>query len=93
MLNDLKARGVKDILISCIDGLKRLPRSYQYCFPQTEIQLCIVHQIRSSIKLVASKDQKRFISNLKTIYQAPSLEAAEANLNKMLETSLNIKQH
>jgi transposase-like protein len=86
VLNDLKARGVRDIFIACIDGLKGFPEALNTAFPQTEVQLCIVHQIRSSVKLVASKDQKKFIADLKTIYQAPNLEAAEANLQKVLET-------
>lgn len=80
VLNDLKARGVEDILIACIDGLKGFPEAISTAFPQTEIQLCIVHQIRSSLKHVASKNQKEFISDLKTVYQASSKELAEHNL-------------
>ena len=58
VLNDLKARGVEDILIACIDGLKGFPEAINTAYPKTEIQLCIVHQIRSSLKHVASKNQK-----------------------------------
>src|SRR5687768_1499736 len=65
VLNDLKARGIEDILIICIDGLKGFPEAIQTAFPQAEIQLCIVHQIRNSLKHVASKNQKEFIKDLK----------------------------
>lgn len=80
VLNDLKTRGMKDILISCIDGLKGFPEGINTVFPNTEIQLCIVHQIRNSLKYVASKDQKTFMVDLKTIYQADSRDVAEYNL-------------
>lgn len=80
VLNDLKTRGMKDILISCIDGLKGFPEAINTVFPKTEIQLCIVHQIRNSLKYVASKDQKTFMVDLKTIYQADSRDVAEYNL-------------
>src|SRR5690606_23365580 len=55
VLNDLRARGVEDILIACIDGLKGFPDAIQAIFPKTEVQLCVVHQIRNSIKYIASK--------------------------------------
>lgn len=80
VLNDLKSRGVEDILIACIDGLKGFPEAISACYPKTEIQLCVVHQIRHSIKHVASKDQKKFMVDLKTVYQASSKELAEDNL-------------
>lgn len=76
VLNDLKARGVQDILIACIDGLKGFPDAIQGAFPHTEIQLCIVHQIRNSLKHVASKNQKAFIGDLKAVYQAETLDLA-----------------
>ena len=63
VLTDLQNRGVKDILIACIDGLKGFPDAINSIFPKTEIQLCIIHQIRNSLKYVASKDQKEFILN------------------------------
>ncbi len=85
VLNDLKARGVEDILIACIDGLKGFPEAIQAVFPRTEIQLCVVHQIRNSIKYVASKDQKSFMRDLKEVYQAPTKELAEHNLMKLDE--------
>jgi putative transposase len=77
VLNDLKNRGVEDILISCIDGLKGFPEAINSIFPQCEVQLCIVHQIRNSLKYVASKYQKEFMQDLKKIYKASNLELAE----------------
>ena len=68
VLNDLKARGVEDILIACIDGLKGFPEAIATAFPKTEVQLCVVHQIRNSLKNVASKNQKEFMVDLKTVY-------------------------
>lgn len=80
VLNDLKARGVEDILIACIDGLKGFPEAIAAAFPKTEIQLCVVHQIRHSIMYVGSKHQKEFMRDLKTVYQADTKELAEQNL-------------
>lgn len=80
VLNDLKARGVEDILIACIDGLKGFPEAIAASFPKTEVQLCIVHQIRHSIKYVASKHQKEFMRDLKTVYQANTRDLAEQHL-------------
>jgi transposase-like protein len=80
VLNDLKARGVEDILIACIDGLKGFPEAIQVAFPHTEVQLCVVHQIRNSIKHVASKNQKEFMVDLKTVYQAETKDLAEYKL-------------
>lgn len=80
VLNDLKARGVDYILIACVDGLKGFPEAINTAFPRTEVQLCIVHQIRNSIKHVASKNQKEFILDLKTVYQAETKDLAEHNL-------------
>lgn len=85
VLNDLRQRGVKDILIACIDGLKGFPEAINTLFPHTEIQLCIVHQIRNSLKYVASRDQKEFMGDLKDVYKAPSKDAAEYNLLKLDE--------
>lgn len=85
VLNDLKARGIQDILIACIDGLTGFPEAISASFPKTEIQLCIVHQIRHSIKYVASKDQKIFMADLKTVYQAETKELAEQRLLELDE--------
>jgi len=83
VLTDLQARGVEDILIASVDGLKGFPEAINAIFPQTEVQLCIVHQIRNSIRYVASKDQKEFAKDLKLIYQAPTKELAEEELLKL----------
>ncbi|HQS83634.1 MAG TPA: IS256 family transposase [Alphaproteobacteria bacterium] len=85
VLNDLKARGVEDILITCVDGLKGFPEAIQASFPHTEVQLCIVHQIRNSLKFIASKNQKEFMQDLKTVYQAETKDLAELNLLRLGE--------
>ena len=85
VLNDLKTRGVIDILIACIDGLKGFPEAINTAFPKTEVQLCVVHQIRNSLKNVASKNQKEFMVDLKTVYQASSKDTAEYNLLQLEE--------
>jgi transposase-like protein len=78
VLNDLRARGVEDILIASIDGLKGFPEAIAQVFP--EIQLCVVHQVRHSLKYVVSKEQKAFMADLKQVYQATSLDLAEHHL-------------
>lgn len=83
VLTDLQNRGVEDILIACIDGLKGFPEAIEAIFPKTEIQLCIVHQIRNSLRYVGSKHQRAFLADLKTVYQATTQELAEANLNEL----------
>ena len=84
--NDLKNRGVKEILIACMDGLKGLPQAIQTVFPSANIQTCIVHQIRNSIKYIASKDKKSFMKDLKEVYKAPTEELALEQLDKLKET-------
>ena len=76
VLNDLKNRGVKDLLIACVDGLKGFPEAIQAVFPQTEVQLCIVHLIRSSTKQVAWKEHKEVSRDLRSIYTAPTADEA-----------------
>lgn len=83
VLASLKERGVEDILIACIDGLKGFPEAINSIFPKCEIQLCIVHQIRNSMRYVASKDQKEFMKDLKEIYRASSKDLAEDKLLKL----------
>ena len=83
VLNDLQNRGVQDILIASVDGLKGFPEAINAVFPHTEVQLCIVHQIRNSLKYVASKDQKQFAGELKKVYQAFTKEEAELELDKL----------
>lgn len=83
VLTDLQNRGVKDILIACVDGLKGFPEAIETIYPDTEVQLCIVHQIRNSIKYVASKNQKAFMADLKTVYKAATKHAAEIALDEL----------
>ena len=85
VLNDLKARGVEDILIASIDGLKGFPDAIAEVFPNTEVQLCVVHQIRNSLKYVVSKDQKAFMADLKLVYKASSKDLAEHHLLELEE--------
>jgi len=85
VLSELKNRGVNDILIACVDGLKGFPEAIENAFPKTLTQLCIVHQIRNSIRFVASKHQIEFMTDLKTVYKAINLESAEIALKKLEE--------
>ena len=85
VLTDLQNRGVKDILIACIDGLKGFPEAINSIFPRTEIQLCIIHQIRNSLKYIASKNQKEFMEDLKLVYKANSKDLAESKLIELEE--------
>lgn len=80
VLNELKTRGVQQILLACVDGLSGFSEAIHAVFPYTEVQRCIIHQIRASLRYVVSKDQKEFMSDLKLIYQAPTREVAETNL-------------
>lgn len=68
------------VLIACVDGLKGFPEAIQTAFPHTEVQLCVIHQIRNSLKYVASKNQKEFMADLKTVYQAATKDLAEHHL-------------
>ncbi|MGI2155740.1 IS256-like element ISSod5 family transposase, partial [Shewanella oncorhynchi] len=83
VLTDLYNRGVKDILIACVDGLKGFPEAIETIYPQTEVQLCVIHQIRNSMKYVASKHQKAFMADLKCVYKAATLNAAEMALDEL----------
>ena len=83
--NDLKNCGVKKILIACMDGLKGLPQAIKTVFPTVDIQTCIVHQIRNSIKYIASKDKKAFMKDLKEVYKATTEELALAQLDNLKE--------
>ena len=75
MLTDLHNRGLQDILIACVDGLKGFPEAIQAIFPNTEVQLCVIHQIRNSLCYVASRDQKAFMRDLKPVYKAVNKES------------------
>ena len=85
VLTKLQNRGVKDILIASVDGLNGFPEAIKTIFPKTEVQLCIVHQIRNSLKYVSSKDKKEFMKDLKKVYQATSKDIAEDELLKLDE--------
>jgi len=86
VLSDLQSRGVKDILIACMDGLTGFKEAIQAVFPDVQIQRCVIHQIRNSLKYVTWKDRKPFVADLKTVYQAPTREEAERNLIRLGET-------
>lgn len=85
ILNELKNRGVEDILIACVDGLKGFPEAIAQVYPHAETQLCVVHLIRNSLKYVGSQYQKEFVKDLKLVYKAPSLDNAEFNLGKLAD--------
>lgn len=80
ILNGLKNRGVKDILVLCADGLTGIKESINVAYPNTEYQRCIVHQVRNTLKHVADKDMKEFAADLKNIYQAPTEDAGRKQL-------------
>ncbi len=80
VLTDLKQRGIEDVLIACIDGLKGFPEAIEAVFPKTKIQLCIIHQIRTSIRYVPEKDKKAVIADLKPVYKAVNQEQAYEKL-------------
>ena len=85
VLTDLQNRGVKDMLIACIDNLKGFAEAINSIYPDTEVQSCIVHQLRNSLKYVASKNQKEFMKDIKTVYQATAKSFAEDNLKIVTE--------
>ena len=85
IINGLKNRGVQDILITCVDGLSGFPQAIEAVFPQTEIQHCIIHQIRNSTKYVSYKDLKALMADLKLVYMAPTEEAAREHLEEFGE--------
>jgi len=80
IITELKNRGVEDVLIAAVDGLKGFPDAIRAVFPNTEIQLCIIHMIRNSLRLVPFKDRKSLIEDLKPIYKAPTEKSAREAL-------------
>src|SRR6218665_1954980 len=80
VLTDLKARGVEDILITATDNLNGFTQTIKQVFPQSQTQICVVHQIRNSARYVVWKDKKAFAKDMKQIYDAPTKEAARASL-------------
>ena len=85
ILNELKNRGVKDILITCADGLSGIKEAVEASFPQTEYQRCIVHQVRNTLKYVSDKDRKAFANDLRRIYGAANEELALGELDRAAE--------
>lgn len=85
VINDLKQRGVEDILIACIDNLKGFDEAIRTIYPKTDVQTCVVHQIRNSIKYIASKDQRAFMNELKPVYRAINEPVALEELAKLKE--------
>jgi putative transposase len=86
VLSELKSRGIEDILIAAIDGLKGFPDAIAAVFPRTQVQLCIVHMTRNSLRYVSWKHRKGVAKGLRAIYTAPSIEAAEAALEEFSRT-------
>lgn len=83
VLTDLHNRGVRDILIASVDGLTGFPEAIGSIYPDTEVQLCVIHQIRNSMKYVASKNQKEFMQDLKPVYRAATKQEAETALDAL----------
>jgi len=82
VFNDLKNRGVQDCFVACIDGLKGLPEAIEAVFPKTQVQLCIVHKVRNSLKYVTWKERKEVATDLRAVYAAPTLSEAETALER-----------
>jgi putative transposase len=85
ILTELKNRGVQDILIACVDGLTGFPEAIASEFPKTEVQLCIVHMVRNSLRYVSWKERKIVAADLRTIYTAATVESAESALESFAE--------
>lgn len=86
VMNEMKNRGVCDILIACVDGLSGFDNAIEAAFPKAELQQCIIHQIRNSTKFVSYKDLKALMADLKKVYQAPSEETALSELDNFADT-------
>jgi transposase-like protein len=85
VFQEIKNRGVTDILIACVDGLKGLPDAINVIFPKAEVQLCVVHMIRNSLKFISYKHSKVFLADLGPVYKAVSLQAAELALQNFID--------
>ncbi len=85
VFTELKNQGMNDVLIACVDGLQGLPEAIESVFPQAEVQLCIVHVVRNSLKFVSYRDRKKIAADLKNIYRAPTVEQAEEALGDFQE--------
>lgn len=85
VLNDIKTRGVDDILVICVDGLKGFPEAIKAIYPQSEVQVCVVHQIRHTVMFIPHKDREAFCKDLMLVYTAPSEEAGREALQQVGE--------
>jgi putative transposase len=85
VLTDLRQRGVEDVFIACIDNLKGFAEAIESVFPKAEVQLCIVHQVRNSLRFIPDKDAKAFMRDLKQVYRAETKERAELKLDDLEE--------
>jgi putative transposase len=85
VLSEIKNRGVEDIFIVCVDGLKGFPDAIKTIFPQADVQVCVTHQVRHTIKFIPHKDREQFCDDLKTIYCAPSEEAGREALSHVMK--------
>ena len=83
VVTELRNRGVQDIFIACVDGLKGFPEAIESVFPKTQIQLCIVHMVRNSLKYVGWKERKAVAADLKEIYSSPTVELAQPALERL----------
>src|SRR5579885_30550 len=79
VLTELKARGVKDVYLVCVDGLKGFPQAIEAIFPEAQVQLCIVHLVRASLNYVSWRDRKKVVADLKPVYKAATADEAERN--------------
>jgi len=86
VFTELKNRGLQDVLIACVDGLKGLPEAIESVFPEAEIQLCIVHMVRNSLKFVSYKDRKKIAADLKNVYRSSTVDQAEEALKDLEKT-------
>lgn len=86
VFTELKNRGLNDVLIACVDGLTGLPEAIESVYPHAEVQLCIVHMVRNSLKFVSFKDRKQIAADLKSVYRAATVEQAETALSEFAET-------
>ena len=84
-LTDLKNRGLSDILIACVDGLSGFPEAIRAAYPQTSVQLCIVHLVRAALRYVSHEDSKQVVKDLKKIYQSATVLEAEASLDEFAQ--------
>jgi transposase-like protein len=85
VITELRNRGVEDILIACVDGLKGFPDAINSIYPQTEVQLCIIHALRNTLRYIATKNQKEVAQDFKVVYSAPTEEAGLAELARVEE--------